>query len=252
MPYGGQLTIETANLVLDEDYAATHLDVQPGEHVLLAVSDTGVGMSEEVQARIFEPFFTTKEEGEGTGLGLATVYGIVKQSGGHIWVESEKDEGTTFKVYLPRVEETPVPPLQEVEPKMPSGSERILLVEDDDAVRELMWRVLAGQGYTLLEAENGQEALRLADRHSGPIHLLLTDVVMPGMSGKALAAQLAQKHPDLKTIFMSGYADNAIIHYGVLDAGNAFLHKPFGPIDLARKVRQVLDGGQPGELSTNR
>ncbi|MBI1878196.1 MAG: PAS domain S-box protein, partial [Chloroflexi bacterium] len=228
MPRGGQLTIETANMVIDDDYMAGHLGTQPGEYVLLAVSDTGCGMSHEVKTRIFEPFFTTKEVGKGTGLGLATIFGIVRQSGGNIWVYSEENVGTTFKIYLPRAQETGLTPARpEIGAEMPSGDETILLVEDDIGVRGLVRQVLLRQGYTLLEAQNGQEALRLSAYYSGPIHLLLTDVVMPGISGKALARELAHTRPDLKILFMSGYTDEAIAHHGVLDPGVAFLQKPF-------------------------
>jgi two-component system cell cycle sensor histidine kinase/response regulator CckA len=238
MPDGGKLTIETANVTLDE----AHLGVQPGEYVLLAVSDTGTGLSEEVKSHLFEPFFTTKELGRGTGLGLATVYGIVKQSGGDIQVYSEEGVGTTFKVYLPRAREVaPLPAHPQVTQVMPAGDETILLVEDDEGAHELARRVLGSLGYTLLEARNGPEALRLAADYRDTLHLLLTDVVLPGMSGKALAEQLARSHPGLKTLFMSGYTDNAIAHHGVLDPGTAFLQKPFGPVELARKVRAVLD-----------
>jgi two-component system cell cycle sensor histidine kinase/response regulator CckA len=242
MPDGGKLTIETANVTLDEGYAARHLGAQPGEYVLLAVSDTGTGMREEVKSHLFEPFFTTKELGRGTGLGLATVYGIVKQGGGDIQVYSEEGVGTTFKVYLPRVEQAapsvaPAP----VTPEMPAGRETILLVEDDEGARDLTRRVLGGLGYTLLVTKDGQEALRLAAEYPDSIHLLLTDVVLPGMSGTALAEQLARSHPGLKTLYMSGYTDNAIAHHGVLAPGVAFLQKPFGPAQLARKVRAVLD-----------
>ncbi len=242
MPKGGSLTIETANVVLDEDYVADHLGVEPGEYVLLSVSDTGIGMSQEVKAHIFEPFFTTKERGRGTGLGLSTAYGIVKQSGGHIWVHSEEEVGTTFKIYLPRAEGTAQPLIRpEMREPMPGGEETILLVEDDAGVRDLARHVLQSQGYTLLEAENGQEALHLVARHPGVVHLLLTDVVMPGMSGRDLAEQLAQAHPNLKTLFMSGYADDMVAHHGVLNPGTPFLQKPFSLMALARKVRAVLD-----------
>jgi PAS domain S-box-containing protein len=242
MPNGGKLTIETANVTLDEAYAAGHLGAQPGEYVLLAISDTGIGMSEEVKSHLFEPFFTTKELGRGTGLGLATVYGIIKQGGGDIQVYSEVGLGTTFKVYLPRVgPATPPEAPALARPDMPAGQEMVLLVEDSEGVRELARRVLRSLGYTLLETRDGQEALRLAADYPGAIHLLLTDVVLPGMSGKALAEELARSRPDLKTLFMSGYTDNAIAHHGVLEPGIAFLQKPFGPIELARKVRAVLD-----------
>jgi PAS domain S-box-containing protein len=242
MPDGGRLIIETSNTVLNDEYVANHLGTQPGKHVLLAISDTGVGMSEEEKARIFEPFFTTKEVGKGTGLGLATVFGIVKQSGGNIWVYSEEGHGSTFKIYLPCTNETiraASPPKGEID--MPTGNETILLVEDDTGVRDLARQVLQRQGYTLLEAKNGEEALELSAQYSEPIHLLLTDVIMPGMNGKTLADQLAQRHPDLKTLFMSGYTDNTIAHHGVLDPGVTFLQKPFSSLTLTHQVRAVLD-----------
>lgn len=242
MPEGGWLTIETANVLLDDDYVTRHLETQSGEYILLAISDTGQGMNKEVKAHIFEPFFTTKEPGKGTGLGLATVYGIVKQNGGHIWVYSEPGAGTTFKIYLPRTTDKSSSPTHVVaEREMPSGNETILLVEDDTEVRDLVQEVLRARGYTLLEAEGGQEALQLATEHRGPIHLLLTDVIMPGMSGKLLAEKITQLRSDLKILFMSGYTDNAIAHHGVLDPGVSLLQKPFGPTALAQKVRQVLD-----------
>jgi len=242
MPDGGQLIVETANVVLDEDYAGSHLGVEPGEYVLLAVSDTGVGMSQEVQARIFEPFFTTKERGMGTGLGLATVYTIVEQSQGHIRVYSEEGQGTTFKIYLPRVRDT-IQPAATALPgaEMPRGDETILMVEDNPDVRDLIQHLLQEHGYTVLEAGNGEEALEAAAGHAGPIHLLLTDVVMPGTSGKDLARQLTAARAGLKVLFMSGYTDAAIAHHGILDAGFSFLQKPFNPTDLTRKVRGVLD-----------
>jgi two-component system cell cycle sensor histidine kinase/response regulator CckA len=242
MPAGGKLVIKTANLVLDEAYVARHLEAQPGEHVLVAVTDTGMGMSEEVQVHLFEPFFTTKELGKGTGLGLATVYGIVKQSGGHVWVESEEGQGTTFKIYLPRARETAraaLPPRSMAD--MPWGGETVLLVEDDEGVRDLAGRVLRSQGYNVLEAQDGQEALRVSAHQTDPIHLLLADVVMPGISGKVLADQLTQTRPDLKVLFMSGYTDEEIVQHGVLEPGIVLLQKPFNPMALARKVRQVLD-----------
>jgi PAS domain S-box-containing protein len=243
MSTGGQLTIETANVVIDDNYVADHLDTQLGKYVLLAISDTGCGMSPEVKAHIFEPFFTTKERGHGTGLGLATVFGIIKQSGGNIWVYSEEGMGTTFKIYLPSVaekkSEPPVDP--EVGVEMPGGSETILLVEDDAGVRALLRQVLSPLGYTLLEAGNGQEALRLLADYPDPIHLLLTDVVMPGISGKTLAEEASRTRPDLKMLFMSGYTDEAIVQHGVPDAEAAFLQKPFSLMALAAKIRSVLD-----------
>jgi signal transduction histidine kinase len=242
MPEGGKLTLETNNVILNENYTVGHLGVQPGNYVLLVVSDTGIGMSEAVKSHIFEPFFTTKEEGHGTGLGLATVYGIVRQSGGDIWVYSEEGQGTTFKIYLPSVEEAaqPLAPLEDGT-EAPNGHETVLLVEDDPDVRDLTRRVLQGQGYILLEAQNAQEALLLSSRYSGFIHLVLTDVIMPGMNGKTLAERLNQSQPRLKVLFMSGYTDNMIAQHGVLEPGIAFLQKPFGPTILARKVREVLD-----------
>jgi PAS domain S-box-containing protein len=242
MPGGGLLTIETANVILDKEFTAGHLGAQPGEHVMLTVSDTGAGMSEEVKERIFEPFFTTKEPGKGTGLGLATAFSIVKQGGGTIWVYSEQGAGSTFKIYLPRaLEDAEFLIPQRPTTDMPPGDETILLVEDDEGVRDLAQRVLEGQGYIVLDAQNGQEALLVSTHHPGSIQLLLTDVVMPGISGKALADQLARSRPDLKVLFMSGYSDEAIVHHGVLDAGVAFLQKPFSPQALTQKVRQVLD-----------
>jgi two-component system cell cycle sensor histidine kinase/response regulator CckA len=244
MPRGGKLTLETANVVLDETYARTHMGVTPGRYVMLAVSDAGCGMDAETQAHIFEPFFTTKEQGKGTGLGLATVYGIVKQSGGHIWVYSELGRSTTFKIYLPRVDgETEEPAAREKEPMVTAqGSETILLVEDEAEVRSLVRGVLESKGYTVLEARDGARALQLAAQHQGPIHLLLTDVVMPEMSGRELAERLETVHRGTKLLYMSGYTDNAIVHHGVLEPGTALLQKPFAPDALARKVREVLDG----------
>jgi two-component system cell cycle sensor histidine kinase/response regulator CckA len=228
--------------VLDAGLAASHLGTMPGEYALLAVSDTGVGMSPEVQAHLFEPFFTTKKRGEGTGLGLATVYGVVTQSGGDIQAYSEEGRGTTFKIYLPATQEAAqLLPRPRVEEKLPSGNETILLVEDDVGVRDLARLLLKAHGYHVLEARDGQQALRLAASYSGSIHLLLTDVVMPGMNGAAVAEQLAQTHPDLKTLFMSGYTGGAITYQNVLKPGAAFLPKPFSSLALTHKVREVLD-----------
>ncbi|HJQ23668.1 MAG TPA: PAS domain S-box protein [Blastocatellia bacterium] len=243
MPEGGKIVIETASAELDKAYADLHVGVEPGDYVMLAVSDTGTGMDEKTQARIFEPFFTTKPTGKGTGLGLSTVYGIVRQSGGNIWVYSEVGRGTTFKVYLPRVTEDapedesvskPEPPLR--------GTETVLLAEDEEVVRRLAREVLEGYGYRVLEAGNGGAAFSACVGHDGPIHLLITDVVMPGMGGRDLANRLSRLRPEMKVLFMSGYTDDAIVHHGVLEAGIPFIQKPFSPDDLARKVREVLDG----------
>jgi two-component system cell cycle sensor histidine kinase/response regulator CckA len=242
MPGGGKLTVETRNVYLDKAYARRHVSVTPGRYVMLAVSDTGTGMDAETQARIFEPFFTTKGPGKGTGLGLSMVYGIVRQSSGNIWVYSEPGHGTTFKVYLPVVYEEGESRDEGVAPGRARGTETVLLVEDEEAVRRLLLDILESEGYTVLKAANGHEALEVCERHEGPIHLLMTDVVMPGMSGRQLVERMAEKCGDAKVLFMSGYTDNAIVHHGVLDAGTNFLQKPFTPDDVARKVREVLDG----------
>ena len=240
MPHGGRLSIETANVDMDESYVRGHPVAHPGPYVMLAVSDTGIGMDAVTQARIFEPFFTTKEAGKGTGLGLATVYGIVKQSGGFIWVYSEPGHGTSFKIYLPRVDE---PVARAVAaPEVVGGSETVLVVEDVAAVRAVAREMLERHGYTVLEAPDGETALRLAGKHQGVIRLLLTDVVMPDVSGRQLADQLLELRPDMKVLFMSGYTDDAIVRHGVLKEGIAYLQKPFTPDTMARKVRAVLDG----------
>jgi len=242
MPAGGRLTIETADVVLDTDYARTHVAVNPGRYVMLAVSDNGCGMDAETQARIFEPFFTTKEPGKGTGLGLSTVYGIVKQSGGQIGVYSEPGRGTTFRIYLPRIEAAaePVEPGKARE-QLPCGSETILLVEDEAGVRTLAKTILQTQGYTVLDAAQGKDAFLLSGQHEGLIHLMVTDMVMPEMSGPEVAERLKPLRPNMKVLFMSGFTDKAIVHNGELDPGMAFLQKPFTPQTLTRKVREVLD-----------
>jgi PAS domain S-box-containing protein len=242
MPQGGKLTIETHNVLLDQDYLQHHPYVRPGPHVLLAVSDTGCGMDEAVRSRIFEPFFTTKEFGKGTGLGLATVYGIVKQSGGHIEVYSELGHGTTFKIYLPRLPNgSPSTSISGIQLTPAAGSETILLAEDEDALRRLSRLALESSGYQVLEACNGEEALRIFRQHADAIRLLVTDVVMPQMSGRQLADHARALRPDLKVLLLSGYTDDAAVRNGLRESGMPFLHKPFTPVVLGRKVRQVLD-----------
>jgi CheY-like chemotaxis protein len=242
MPRGGRITIETATVELDEAYAREHVGVQPGPHALLAVTDTGVGMDAATRDRIFEPFFTTKAEGQGTGLGLATVFGIVAQSGGSIWVYSEPGQGTTFKIYLPRVEGSAAAPARPVTAApAPRGTETVLLVEDDDGVRFVGEDVLRRLGYAVISARNGDEALRASAAHSGRIAILVSDIVMPGMSGPELQARLAAERPDMKVLFLSGYASGTAFRHGILDPGVAFLEKPYGPETLAQKVRAVID-----------
>ncbi len=241
MPTGGKLTIETANADLSEQYAEAHQPVIPGGYVMLAVSDSGSGMTPEVKARLFEPFFTTKDPGKGTGLGLATVYGIVKQSGGYIWVYSEPGRGATFKIYLPRVDEAAVERAQNGETGAITGTETILLAEDDAILRPLAKGLLQKLGYAVLAAANADEALALAAGHAGPVHLLIADVVMPGASGRDLARRLSESRPETRVLYVSGYTDDAIVHHGMLEPGLHFLQKPFTPAMLAKKVREVLD-----------
>jgi len=241
MPEGGRLTIETANVELDEAYVRGHVGVKPGRYLMLSVSDTGAGMSQEVKERVFEPFFTTKETGRGTGLGLSTVYGIVKQSGGNIWVYGEPGKGAAFKIYLPRVDEPTEVFKEKLVKDLPRGSETVLLVEDEEEVRKLAAQILKRQGYKVLEAPQGGDALLICEQHQTPVHLMLTDVVMPGMSGHQLAKRLKSLQPEMKVLYMSGYTDNTIVQHGVLVEGVNYISKPFTVDALARKVREVLD-----------
>src|SRR5256886_2152820 len=245
MPEGGRLTIETADVELDRSYVAAHVPTQPGRYVLLAISDTGVGMDDATKARLFEPFFTTKEPGRGTGLGLATVYGIVKQSGGYIWAYSELGHGTTFKIYLPRVAETAeAPESTRGTPTLARGSETVLVVEDQEEVRKLTQRVLEARGYAVLAAANGAEALEIVDRHPTPIHLMITDVVMPGMNGREVAQLACAKRSGLKVLFVSGYTGEAVFQHRLLEPGVAVLAKALTPVAPARQTRQGLDDGK--------
>jgi len=244
MPDGGRITIETAGGALDAGYAARHIDVVPGAYAVLTVTDTGVGMSRETQAWIFEPFFTTKEPGKGTGLGLATVYGIVKQSGGHIRVYSEPGVGTSFKVYLPRTDEPAEQAAARSAGALPRGTETILLVEDEAEVRGLAREILERLGYTVLEASVPTDAVLIAQRHVGIIELLLTDVIMPRISGRALAEAITAERPETKVLFMSGYTDDMIARQGVLDPGTHLIEKPFTGQGLAAKIREVLDSSE--------
>jgi PAS domain S-box-containing protein len=241
LPRGGKLTLETANVYLDEDYARRHTYVTPGHYVMLAVTDNGQGMDAVTQARVFEPFFTTKEVSRGTGLGLSTVYGLVKQNGGHVEVYSEVGHGTTFKVYLPQIQEA-VPAISEAKPVARDlhGSETILVVEDEDMLRESICRSLKIYGFTVLAARHGGEAVLLCERHPEPIHLLLTDVVMPQMNGCDLADRLIPLRPDMKVLYMSGYTENSIVHHGVLDPDIFFIAKPFRIKTLMGKIREIL------------
>jgi len=256
MPDGGHLTVETANVDLDEAYARQHAGAKAGRYVMLAVSDSGIGMNTATIARIFEPFFTTKDVGKGTGLGLATVYGVVKQSDGYIWVDSEPGKGASFQIFLPRVDD-PVAPIVEnpASERSVRGTETVLVVEDAEALRKLAESFLVEHGFQVLAAANGEEAIQLAKTCLRPIHLLLTDVVMPGMNGRVLAEQLRPMHPEIGIVYMSGYTDSFIAGHGVLEPGTHLLHKPFTEQTLLRKVRQVLDlrlEARSGKLSSVR
>lgn len=242
MPDGGTLNIETINVEVDEEYARRHVAITPGPYVMLMISDTGQGMDSATQARIFDPFFTTKEMGKGTGLGLSTVYGIVKQSGGNIWVYSEVGRGTSFKIYLPRIVE-PNESVKDLQANADGmlGSETLLLVEDDDTLRNLTAEVLREFGYHVLVASSGKVALSVCESYDGPIHLLLTDVIMPVMSGPETSAAALRARPSLRVLYMSGYTDGTIVHHGVLNEDTNFIQKPFSPDALAQRVREVLD-----------
>jgi PAS domain S-box-containing protein len=244
MTDGGKLTIETSDVTLDKKYAARHPGVTAGFYVRLAVGDTGTGMDEQTKARLFEPFFTTKEQGKGTGLGLSTVYGIVRQSGGHISLDSKPGSGTKFQIYLPRVEKERLEPASEVQEPVPEtspGTEKILLVEDDDSVRDLAREILEMNGYEVVNASNGVEALEVFDAEADSIDLMVTDLLMPQMGGRDLAKKIAPKNPDLRVLYLSGYTDSVVLQQGMLDPGSFFLQKPFTPADLAHKVREALD-----------
>ena len=242
MPEGGRLTLETQNVELDENFVRAHVGSAPGPHVLLTITDTGMGMDAPTQARIFEPFFTTKGPGHGTGLGLAMVYGVIKQSGGYIGVTSERGKGTCFKIYLPQEKEFPESKVaKKLEPALKQGFETILLVEDDDAVRELVRSMLAARGYSVLAPQHPQDVETLCEGHTGRIHLLLTDLILPGASGRDIAKRVCSLRPGVKVLFMSGYTDDAIIQSHGIDPSFAFLPKPFSSATLANKVREVLD-----------
>jgi CheY-like chemotaxis protein len=242
MPDGGKVVITTSNASLDDAWTRLHPGSKVGDYVMLSVADTGTGIDSETLAHIFEPFFTTKERGKGTGLGLATVYGVVKQSGGYVWVETAPGKGAAFQIYLPRIEE-PVSVPEVVAPIVEAfrGAETILLVEDADALRKLTHMLLEQHGYRVLVAENGAAALQLIEQKPERINLLLSDVIMPGLNGRALAERLQLRQPGLKVLYMSGYTDDAIVDHGVLAAGTHLLHKPFSEESLIHKVREVLD-----------
>ncbi len=244
MPNSGEIIIETAAIQLDQHYVNKHIEVKPGQYVLMAISDTGEGVDKDVLSKIFDPFFTTKERGKGTGLGLATVYGIVKQHDGYIFAYSEKNRGTTFKIYLPACKKT----AEETESKfaakvLPQGKETILIVDDNISIRQLIVETLKQLGYNCLQAESGKDAINILRQYSGEVHLLLTDVVMPGMSGRALAETIRKERPEMKVIFMSGYTENIIAHHGVLEQGINYISKPITPVTLTQKIRRVLHDG---------
>jgi CheY-like chemotaxis protein len=246
MPQGGRITIETRNVELDDHYTSEHAPVVPGRYVMLGVGDNGIGMSRDTREHAFDPFFTTKEAGKGTGLGLATVYGIVKQSGGYVWIYSEQGLGTTVKLYFPEVSAAAAFTTNEQRPassEMKRGSETILLVEDEAAVRGLASRILEKQGYRVIAAQHGREAMEIASREDGHIHLVLTDVVMPGMNGRGLVERLSGIRPRIKSLYMSGYTDDDIIRRGFIEPSKSFLQKPFTSDALLQTVRKVLDEG---------
>ena len=245
MPTGGKIVVQTGNVRLDDDYRREHAYIQPGPYVMMSVSDTGHGMDKETQSRIFEPFFTTKEKGKGTGLGLSTVYGIIKQSGGYIFAQSELGKGTTFRIYLPRVEDAAEPHGRIANTAGSArGTERVLLVEDEESVRQLVRETLEAKGYTVMEAENGDDAIEIAQQHAGAIQILITDVVMPGMSGRELAKRLTSSCSSMRVLYLSGYTEDAIVHQGEAAPGTAFLQKPFTLQVLSRKVRELLDSAK--------
>ena len=241
MPRGGRVTIQIQNVELDETYAAVHASVRPGQYVMLSVSDTGIGMDAATQARMFEPFFTTKGPGKGTGLGLATVYGIVNQCGGTVWVYSEVGRGTTFKIYLPRIGDA-ARSATSAEPRTAQrGTETILVVEDEPALRNLALRILRSAGYHVLAASGADEAVQILQRHPGRVHLMFTDMVMPGMGGQELAASLVRARPDMKVLYTSGYTDDTVLREGTRDAAANFIGKPYSRSGLTDAVRQALD-----------
>jgi two-component system, cell cycle sensor histidine kinase and response regulator CckA len=241
MPRGGKLTIETSNEDVGDDFAKTHADVAPGAYVRLVVSDNGSGIPKEIQPNVFEPFFTTKEPGKGTGLGLATVYGIVKQSGGHIFLYSEVGHGTAFRIYFPRVDRPTEAGAPGPVPAIPRGTETVLVIEDETVLRAVTREILEDCGYTVLDAPNGPAGIEVAVTHEGPIHLLITDVIMPGLNGRETAARVARLRPNAKVLYVSGYTQDVILHHGVLPSEVVLLPKPYTAGVLARKVREVLD-----------